>query len=71
MQGEEMDLGAHRVLVNEEDQYSILPATYAIPQGWRDAGFQGSKDECLAHIREHWTDMRPLSLRQQMEASSN
>lgn len=23
----------------------------------------GTKDDCLAHIREVWTDMRPLSLR--------
>ncbi|UHQ23607.1 MbtH family NRPS accessory protein [Lysobacter sp. 5GHs7-4] len=63
MQGEETDLGAHRVLVNHEDQYSILPVAYAIPQGWRDAGFEGSKDECLTHIRGRWTDMRPLSVR--------
>ncbi|KRA16862.1 MbtH family NRPS accessory protein [Lysobacter sp. Root604] len=63
MQGEEMDLGAYRVVVNHEDQYSILPVAYAIPQGWRDAGFEGSKDDCLARIREWWTDMRPLSVR--------
>lgn len=63
MQGGETDLGAHRVVVNHEDQYSILPVAHAIPQGWRDAGFQGSKDECLARISELWTDMRPLSVR--------
>ncbi len=26
---------------------------------------RGSKAECLAHIKEVWTDMRPLSLRKQ------
>ncbi|RDZ26748.1 MbtH family protein [Lysobacter silvisoli] len=63
MQGEETDLGRYRVLVNHEDQYSILPAAYAVPEGWRDAGFEGSKDDCLGHIRDRWTDMRPLSVR--------
>ncbi len=34
--------------------------------GWVDVGVVGSKDECLAYIRESWTDMRPLSLRRKM-----
>ncbi|MGH2389140.1 MAG: MbtH family protein, partial [Chloroflexota bacterium] len=39
----------------------------ANPLGWLDAGKSGSKDECLAYIKEVWTDMRPLSLRRHME----
>ena len=35
--------------------------------GWREVGKQGTKAECLAYIEEVWTDMRPLSLRKQME----
>jgi hypothetical protein len=30
-------------------------------------GKEGPKAECLAYIKEVWTDMRPLSLRQKME----
>ena len=52
-----------RVVVNHEEQYSIWPARKEIPNGWRDAGKQGPKAECLAHIETVWTDMRPLSLR--------
>jgi len=63
MQDEEVDLGPHRVVVNAEDQYSILLLGQQIPEGWRDAGRQGSKQECLAYIREVWADMRPLSMR--------
>src|SRR5262249_32311049 len=37
--------------------------------GWRDAGKSGPKAECLSHIKTVWTDMRPLSLRKQMEAA--
>ena len=55
-----------RVVVNHEEQYSIWPEYKAIPGGWRDTGVAGKKAECLAHIEQVWTDMRPLSLRQFM-----
>lgn len=60
----------YRVVVNEEDQYSIWEAGRESPQGWRDVGKSGTKDECLEHIERIWTDMRPLSLRRRMERSS-
>jgi MbtH protein len=52
-----------KVVVNHEEQYSIWPAHLDTPPGWKDAGRQGTEEECLAYIREVWTDMRPLSLR--------
>jgi len=58
----------YNVVVNHEEQYSIWPVGKENAPGWRDAGFRGTKDECLAYVKEHWTDMRPLSLRLQMEA---
>jgi MbtH protein len=60
------DNRAFNVVVNHEEQYSIWPTTKKIPEGWREAGFSGKKDECLAHIDAVWTDMRPLSLRRRM-----
>ena len=54
---------------NHEEQYSIWPVDRDLPAGWTEAGKQGSKAECLAHIKEVWTDMRPLSLRKQMDAA--
>lgn len=56
-----------QVVINHEEQYSIWSDYKAIPAGWRAAGKSGLKQECLAYIEEHWTDMRPLSLRKQME----
>jgi MbtH protein len=56
----------YRVVVNHEEQYSIWPKDRANPAGWQDAGRGGSKEECLAFIRDSWTDMRPLSLRRRM-----
>lgn len=54
----------YRVVVNHEEQYSIWPITQEIPAGWQDVGQSGSKEECLNYIKEVWTDMRLLSLRQ-------
>jgi len=59
----------YKVVVNHEDQYSIWPAKRQNALGWNDVGKTGSKAECLAYINEVWTDMRPLSLRKQMEKS--
>jgi len=60
------DEPAYRVVVNDEEQYSIWPAERPLPAGWRDAGILGAKRECLEFIDANWTDMRPLSLRRQM-----
>jgi MbtH protein len=57
----------YRVVVNHEQQYSIWSAVRDLPAGWQDAGKVGTKEECLEHIKEVWTDMRPLSLRQKMD----
>ena len=55
------------VVLNHKEQYSIWPAWKEIPAGWRSVGTSGTKDECLAYIKDVWTDMRPLSLRKKME----
>ena len=68
---EDRDDQEYRVVVNHEEQYSIWPAHRELPNGWRDAGKTGPKDTCLQHIEAVWTDMRPLSLRRQMEAAAN
>ncbi len=63
------DRTTYKVVMNHEEQYSIWPADRENPLGWTDVGKSGSKDECLAYIKEVWTDMRPLSLRKAMEES--
>jgi uncharacterized protein YbdZ (MbtH family) len=59
------------VVVNHEEQYSIWPTDREIPAGWVNVGTTGTKKECLDHIEVVWTDMRPLSLRKQMEERKN
>ena len=66
-QDPEEDKTIYKVVVNHEEQYSIWPADRENALGWNDAGKSGTKEECLAYIKEVWTDMRPLSLRKKME----
>ena len=70
MSESEQDQIVYKVVINQEEQYSIWPAERDNAPGWRDAGRQGSKQECLDYIKEVWTDMRPLTLRKQMDTAS-
>jgi MbtH protein len=53
----------YKVVVNEEGQYSIWLSHNTAPLGWEEVGMVGKKEECLQHIKEIWTDMTPVSLR--------
>jgi len=70
MYGEEGDTRTYKVVVNHEEQYSIWDVERENPLGWRDAGKEGTKEECLSYINEVWTDMRPLSLRRKMDGDA-
>jgi len=51
------------VVVNPEEQYSIWPAGRPVPNGWDTVGDPRSRADCLKHIEDVWTDMRPKSIR--------
>jgi MbtH protein len=59
--------GSYLVVINHEDQYSIWPQEKDVPGGWCSTGFVGSRSACLDEIARIWTDMRPRSLREEME----
>jgi MbtH protein len=52
-----------RVVVNDEEQYSIWPDDLDLPGGWQAEGTAGTKEACLAYIGRVWSDLRPRSLR--------
>ncbi len=56
------DKGVSVVLVNAEGQYSLWPAALETPAGWTAATAPAPREECLAWVEAHWTDMRPRSL---------
>ena len=62
--------GTFMVLVNAEDQYSLWPSFSAVPGGWTVAFGDGGTDRvsCLDYVENTWTDMRPRSLREQMQS---
>jgi len=64
------DNGTYQVLVNDEEQHSLWPVGKELPEGWRRAGKEGSKQDCMDHVDAVWTDMRPRSLRERMAADS-
>ncbi|MEO0940460.1 MAG: MbtH family NRPS accessory protein [Cyanobacteria bacterium J06642_12] len=68
MSREEQENSRYKVVLNDEEQYSIWPEERENPLGWKDEGTAGSKQECLERINVVWTDMRPLSLRKHMDS---
>lgn len=55
------------VVINGEGQYSVWWADRDVPAGWQPTGVRGTRPECLAHIADVWTDMRPVSLREHQD----
>jgi MbtH protein len=54
----------HSVVVNDEEQYSIWPSHREPPAGWRRVGEPATREDCLAYIERHWTDITPRSVRE-------
>lgn len=66
----EEDVRPYQVVVNAEEQYSIWPANRSPPVGWKAVGAVGTKEHCLDYIDREWKDLRPKSLRTQVDAST-
>ncbi|CAM5438135.1 MbtH family protein [Streptomyces griseus] len=54
----------YRVVVNAEEQYSVWFLERPLPTGWTETGTTGTREACLAHIAEVWTDLTPRSVRE-------
>jgi MbtH protein len=62
---------AYKVVINHEEQYSILPVDRENPLGWNDVGKSGPKDKCIEYIEEVWTDLSPAELKKKITALKN
>jgi MbtH protein len=60
--------GRFHVLVNDEGQHSLWPSFAAVPAGWTVALGDATRATCVSYVEEHWTDLRPRSLRDRMDA---
>jgi len=56
------------VLKNEEGQFSLWPTFVDVPDGWELVFGEAARQACLDFIEKTWTDMRPKSLRDAMNA---
>ena len=45
----------HKVLLNEQGQYSLWPALKTAPSGWSQVGPIGDRDVCLGYIEQQST----------------
>lgn len=55
--------GVFVVLRNDEEQHSLWPRQFAVPEGWLLVYGPAKRDACTAWIAENWTDLRPAGLR--------
>ncbi|ADJ46796.1 MbtH protein [Amycolatopsis mediterranei S699] len=60
--------GTYLVLVNAENQHSLWPEPNDVPPGWTVTFGPAARQSCLDHVEANWTDMRPKSLADAMDA---
>ncbi len=60
--------GTYLVLTNDEGQHSLWPAFAEIPAGWSKVFGEADRAACLEYVEKSWTDMRPRSLVEAMDA---
>ncbi|MFC6082758.1 MbtH family protein [Sphaerisporangium aureirubrum] len=60
--------GRFLVLVNDEGQHSLWPSFVKVPAGWSVAHPEDTREACLDYVNQNWTDMRPKSLVERMNA---
>ncbi|MFE2557327.1 MbtH family protein [Streptomyces sp. NPDC059352] len=65
----ENDSGQFLVLANGENQHSLWPLEFDIPDGWSTAFGPDLRAACLEYVEHAWTDMRPASLRAAMDTA--
>lgn len=63
--------GVYHVLINDEGQHSLWPTFVEVPQGWKIIHKADTRTACLEFINKNWTDMRPNSLIEHMNASAD
>ena len=49
----------YKVVINHEEQYSILPASSPTPAGFKSAGKTGTAQECLNYVKKSWKGVTP------------
>lgn len=62
--------GRFHVLVNDEGQHSLWPASAEVPIGWTTVHGAADRTSCMEYINANWTDIRPRSLVAHMHSAT-
>lgn len=62
------ETGVFVVVRNDEWQYSLWPRFAEVPAGWTVVYGPQDRQQCLDFVEKNWTDMRPRSLAEAMDA---
>jgi MbtH protein len=62
------ETGVFVVVRNDEWQYSLWPQFAEVPAGWTVVHGPHDRQQCLDFVEQNWTDMRPRSLAEAMDA---
>lgn len=59
---------SYTILRNDENQHSLWPQFADVPDGWTAVHGPDTHAACLEYVEQSWTDMRPRSLADAMNA---
>ena len=57
-----IDTTRFKVVINHEEQYTVIPIDETPSRYLREVGKTGTKEQCLNFIEEVWTDMKSTDL---------
>jgi MbtH protein len=52
----------HQLIVNDQEQFAVWPATRRVPGGWRAAGCTGTRESLTEYLREVLVETLPAPL---------
>lgn len=53
----------HQLIVNDQEQFAVWPATRRVPAGWRPVGRTGTRESLTGHLREILVETLPAPQR--------
>ncbi|MEO8807066.1 MAG: MbtH family NRPS accessory protein [Burkholderiaceae bacterium] len=52
----------HQLIINDQEQFAVWPATRAVPRGWRPVGRTGTRESLADYLREILVETLPAPL---------
>lgn len=52
----------HQLIVNDQEQFAVWPATRRVPDSWRSAGRTGTRESLTEYLREILIETLPAPL---------